>query len=121
MSIDITAEKVVHRPRDEVFAYMADPANDPAWIGGLKEVRLVGDPPLVVGSRVERVASFMGRRVEYFNEVIELAPGRVLDMRSVKALFPSGSPTPSTTRTARRACATAFVAAAGVCSRSPHP
>jgi hypothetical protein len=39
MSIDVTAEVQVRRPRDEVAAYMSDPANDPEWIGGLREAR----------------------------------------------------------------------------------
>src|SRR4051812_1027453 len=67
---------------------MTDPAHDPEWIGGVREVRLETPPPLGVGSRVARVASFLGRRVEYVNEVTELDPERVLDMRSVKAPFP---------------------------------
>jgi uncharacterized membrane protein len=88
MSIDVLGEVIVRRPREEVAAYMTDPANDPEWIGGLREARLVGDGPLGEGSRVARVASFMGRRVEYVNEIATLEPGRVLEMRSVKAPFP---------------------------------
>jgi uncharacterized membrane protein len=88
MSIDVVAEVHVKRPRDEVAAYMSDPANDPEWIGGLREAHLVGDGPLGEGSRVARVASFMGRKVEYVNEITALEPGRMLDMRSVKAPFP---------------------------------
>ena len=88
MSIDVTAEVRVRRPRDEVAAYMSDPANDPEWIGGLRQARLVGDGPVAEGSRVARVASFMGRRVEYVNEITRLEPGSLLDMRSVKAPFP---------------------------------
>jgi uncharacterized membrane protein len=88
MSIDVVAEVHVQRPRGEVAAYMSDPANDPEWIAGLREAHLVGDGPLAEGSRVARVASFMGRKVEYVNEITALEPGRVLDMRSVKAPFP---------------------------------
>jgi uncharacterized membrane protein len=88
MSIDVTAEVHVRRPRDQVAAYMSDPANDPEWIGGLREARLLGEGPLGEGSRVARVASFMGRKVEYVNEITRLEPGRLLDMRSVKAPFP---------------------------------
>jgi carbon monoxide dehydrogenase subunit G len=88
MSIDVTAEVHVRRPRAEVAAYMTDPANDAEWIGGLREAHLVGEPPLAAGSRVERLASFMGRRVEYVLEVTTLDPERELDMRSVKAPFP---------------------------------
>ena len=88
MSIDITAEVAIRRPVAEVAAYMIDPGNDPSWIGGVREVRMETAPPLQVGSRVARVASFLGRRVEYVNEVTEFDAERVLDMRSVKAPFP---------------------------------
>jgi uncharacterized protein YndB with AHSA1/START domain len=87
MSIDVTAEVLIRRDREAVAAYMVDPAHDPQWIGGVSEVRLLGDPPLAVGSRVLRVASFLGRRVEYVNEVTALEPHQ-LDMRSVAAPFP---------------------------------
>jgi uncharacterized membrane protein len=88
VSIDITAEVAIRRPRAEVAAYMIDPAHDPTWIGGIREVRMETPPPVRTGSRIARVASFLGRRVEYVNEVTELDPERVLDMRSVKAPFP---------------------------------
>jgi uncharacterized membrane protein len=88
MSIDVTTEVHIRRPRDEVAAYMIDPAHDPEWIGGIREARLLGDPPVAVGSRVARVATFLGRRLEYVNEVVELDPARCLDMRSVVAPFP---------------------------------
>jgi uncharacterized membrane protein len=88
MSIDVTAEVAIRRPLEEVAVYMIDPAHDPTWIGGVREVRMETPPPLAVGSRVVRVAYFLTRRVEYVNEVTELDPRRVLDMRSVKAPFP---------------------------------
>jgi uncharacterized membrane protein len=88
MRIDVQAEVQVNRPRDEVAAYMTDPANDREWIGGLREARVVGGGPVAEGSRVARVASFMGRKVEYVNEITTLEPGRMLEMRSVKAPFP---------------------------------
>ena len=87
MSIDITAEVHVDRDPAAVAAYMTDPANDPQWIGGLREAELLGDGPVAVGSRVRRVAYFLGRRVEYVNEVLALDDSH-LDMRSVKAPFP---------------------------------
>jgi uncharacterized membrane protein len=87
VAIDTRAVIAVGRPRDEVAAYLRDPANDPSWIGGLRSARLVTDPPVGVGSRVERVASFLGRRIEYVNEITELTATR-LAMRSVRSPFP---------------------------------
>ena len=87
MSVDITARVHVRRDPGVVAAYMADPANDPEWIGGLREAQLLGDPPVAVGSRVRRVATFLGRRIEYVNEILALDERR-LEMRSVEAPFP---------------------------------
>jgi uncharacterized membrane protein len=88
MAIDVVAEVQVRRTREQVAAYMSDPANDPEWIGGLREARLLDAGPLGEGSRVARVASFLGRRVEYVNEITTLESGSVLEMRAVKAPFP---------------------------------
>jgi uncharacterized membrane protein len=85
---DVTVETEIARPREEVAAYVADWRNDPTWIGALRDVRLETDGPVGVGSRVARVASFLGRRIEYVNEVVDYEPGRRLLMRSVKAPFP---------------------------------
>jgi uncharacterized membrane protein len=87
MAVDVTATGTVDRPRDQVAAYLRDPANDTEWIGGLRSARLLTPRPVAVGSQVERVASFLGRRVEYVNEVTELTDDR-LAMRSVRSPFP---------------------------------
>jgi hypothetical protein len=87
MSVDITARVHIARDPSAVAYYMTDPANDPEWIGGLREAELLGAPPVAVGSRVRRVAYFLGRRVEYINEIVAL-DGTHLDMRSIKAPFP---------------------------------
>jgi uncharacterized protein YndB with AHSA1/START domain len=87
VKIDITAEVRVARPPAEVAAYMTDPTNDPEWIGGVSEARLEGEPPVRPGSRVARVAGFLGKRVDYVNEVLAL-DAEHLDMRSVAAPFP---------------------------------
>jgi hypothetical protein len=88
MAIDVTAETTIAVPRDRVASYAMDHRNDPVWIGGVSESELLGVPPVVEGSRVRRVASFMGRRIEYVNEVERLVPGSVMVMRSVKSPFP---------------------------------
>jgi uncharacterized membrane protein len=84
MSTDVAVERRVERPREQVAAYAADWRNDKEWIGALDDVRLVQEEPL----QVARVASFLGKRIEYVNEVVEHEPGRRLVMRSVKAPFP---------------------------------
>jgi uncharacterized membrane protein len=84
VSTDVSVERRVQRSREEVAAYAADWRNDKDWIGALDEVRLVQEDPL----HVARVASFLGKRIEYVNEVAEHEPGWRLVMRSVRAPFP---------------------------------
>jgi uncharacterized membrane protein len=87
MAVDVTATASIDRPRDQVAAYLRDPANDIKWIGGIRSARLLTPRPVTVGSQVERVASFLGRRVQYVNEITELTADR-LAMRSVRSPFP---------------------------------
>ena len=88
MPVDVVVERRIRRPRTVVAAFATDPANDTRWIGALTSVRVLTDGPLGVGSRVERVASFLGKRIEYVNEVVEHRPGERLVMRSVRSPFP---------------------------------
>ncbi len=88
MAIDVTVSVTIRARRDHVAGYVMDHRNDTAWIGGITESHLLGDEPLVAGSDVRRVASFMGKRIEYVNRVVDLQPGMRLKMRSVKAPFP---------------------------------
>src|SRR5512132_4734267 len=87
MAVDVTATASIDRPRDQVAAYLRDPANDTKWIGGLRSARLLTPGQVTVGSQVERVAGFLGRRVQYVNEITELTADR-LAMRSVRSPFP---------------------------------
>jgi uncharacterized membrane protein len=88
VSTDVTVEQEIGRPRADVAAYASDWRNDPTWIGALTDVELVSDGQFGVGSRVKRVASFLGRRIEYVNEVVTWDRGERLAMKSVKAPFP---------------------------------
>jgi carbon monoxide dehydrogenase subunit G len=87
MAVDVSATRTVQRPRDQVAAYLRDPANDSEWIGGIRSARLLTPGPVAVGSQVERVATFLGRRVRYVNEITELSADQ-LAMRSVRSPFP---------------------------------
>ena len=95
MGVDVTVEQRIERPRNEVARFAMDPANDTRWILALDSARVLpgatgaeGASEVGVGTRVERVAGFLGRRVEYVNQIEEYDPPRRLAMRSVKAPFP---------------------------------
>ena len=88
MAVNVKAELLIKRPREDVAAFAMNPDNDPVWNGGISEARMLTEPPLGPGTRVERVASFLGRSIEYVMEVVEYDPLALLGMRSIKGPFP---------------------------------
>lgn len=95
VGVDVTVEQRIERSRDDVARFAMDPANDTRWILALDSARVLpggaggdGAGEVGVGTRVERLANFLGRRIEYVNEIEEYDPPRRLAMRSVKAPFP---------------------------------
>lgn len=86
--VDVTAEVSIERPAAEVADYAFDPANDREWIGGIKTARTLTDGPFGVGTRVERLAGFLGRKIEYVLEVTGYRPAAEVVMESAKSPFP---------------------------------
>lgn len=88
MSIDIEAAQTIRAPVNLVWAFATDPANDTRWIGGIREVRMVTPPPVGVGTRTERTATFLGRPMRYLMEVDGMVTGDRLSMHAVAGPFP---------------------------------
>jgi carbon monoxide dehydrogenase subunit G len=88
MALDETAEIAIARAPAEVASYMFNPEHDPAWIGGISEVQPIGPANVTLGSRVRRRASFLGRRIDYVMEVVDLVQDRRLTLHAVEAPMP---------------------------------
>ena len=88
MSVDVLVETTVRRPPAEVAAYAGDPTNAPEWYVNIRSVDWRTPPPVAVGSRMNFVARFLGRRISYTYEVVELVPGERLVMRTADGPFP---------------------------------
>ena len=77
-----SSEIVIKRPRDEVFAFLADPENDPQWRGGVLDLKRVSGSG--IGARyAQGVKGPGGRRIPADIEITELTPGETIGFQTV--------------------------------------
>jgi hypothetical protein len=88
MTVDVTTEIVIARDRSVVAAYASDPTNAPSWYANIESAEWRTPPPAQVGSVVAFVARFLGRRLVYTYEFVELLPDEQLVMRTEEGPFP---------------------------------
>ena len=88
MDVDIKTETIINRPLAEIAAYAGDPTNAPQWYINIKSVEWKTQAPIRVGSQMDFVAHFLGRRLAYTYEIVELIPNGKLVMRTTQGPFP---------------------------------
>ena len=88
MGVDVLTEITIARPVADVAAYAADPSHAPDWYANIESVEWKTPPPLRLGSQVAFVAKFLGRRMAYTYEIVDVVPGERLRMRTAEGPFP---------------------------------
>ena len=63
MAVDVLTDIVIDRPVAEVAEFAGDPTNAPRWYANIESVQWQTAPPVQVGSRMDFVARFLGRRL----------------------------------------------------------
>jgi uncharacterized membrane protein len=78
----VTVRVDIHRPAQEVFAFLEAVENNPRWLRGMESCTWTTAPPVRVGSRYEQRARFLGRRIRTSFEVTAHQPGRLVTISS---------------------------------------
>jgi uncharacterized membrane protein len=77
-----SSEVVVKCPRDGLFAFLADPENDPQWRSGALDLKRVSGSGM--GARyAQGVKGPGGRRIAADIEITELTPGETIAFQTV--------------------------------------
>lgn len=76
----------INRPVDEVFAFVGNKENDLQWQQGLVEVHQPAGA-VSVGTQIDEVYLFMGRRMDGKLEVTEYEPDKKITVKSVGGPF----------------------------------
>jgi uncharacterized membrane protein len=87
MEVDVQTAIEIDRERAVVAAYASDPDNATTWYTNIKSVEWRSTKPLQVGSRIDFVAQFLGRRIAYTYEVKEMVPGERVVMATSDGPF----------------------------------
>jgi hypothetical protein len=88
MPVDVINDIEIERRRDVVAGYVTDPDHAPEWYLNIKSIDWQTTPPAAVGSKMEFVAHFLGRRLAYTYEIVDLVAGERLVMRTAQGPFP---------------------------------
>ncbi len=86
--VKVESRADISRRPDEVFAFLADPANWSKWLDGIVDSKQQGVGPMRPGTRVAQVVRFLGRRFEVTAEVVEHRPDSRLAMKVISGPFP---------------------------------
>ncbi|MEM7092492.1 MAG: SRPBCC family protein [Actinomycetota bacterium] len=86
--METSASITIQRPAGEVFDYLADMSNNPAWQRGQQRCEWTSEPPIGVGSTYDQEAKFAGRTITSSFEVTEFEPGRRIRIVTTAGTMP---------------------------------
>lgn len=88
MKVDVETSVIIAKPRGKVAKFAANPANAPRWYANIESVEWKTSHRVALGSRIAFIARFLGKRISYTYEIVELEPLERLVMRTFEGPFP---------------------------------
>src|SRR4051812_23854675 len=85
--VDVKTEIVIDVPLAVVAAFASNPLNATQWYVNIKEAKMVTEGPLKPGSLITFTAQFLGKKLVYTYEVVEMSNNRFV-MKTAEGPFP---------------------------------
>lgn len=79
---------VINRPREEVFAFLVNPANETQWQADLVDSKFTSSGDIGIGTKGRDLRQFMGKQIETTWEVTEYQPSHKMAFRIIKGPIP---------------------------------
>ena len=73
----------INRPQQEVFDFLADPANDANWQSGTEHAEWTSEGPHGVGSTQRSVGRLLGRKIDITIEITDWDPPKQVGFKTV--------------------------------------
>lgn len=87
--IQVKHSQIIEQPVGRVFAFAADPENNPQWWATVLNTELESDSPLRQGSRFREVGQGPLGKIESVFEVGDYEPGKVVQFRVIEGPIPA--------------------------------
>lgn len=86
MRAELTLE--IGRAAEDVFAFLTDVSNLPAWQSGVRRAQIEDAGPPRAGARIRESRTLFGRELDTTLEIVEYEPPRLFTLRALDSPVP---------------------------------